>query len=264
MPSVAEVPDRFRDERQTLIIARLRAEGRVSAPDLAKALKTSEDTVRRDLRALAERGLCRRVYGGAILERAPPSTFSERAGRDAAQKAALAKAALRLVEDAAFVFLDSGSTNLELARALRPTRRRIVATHAPAIALALEAAETLDVRLIGGAYDPREGACLGADALAALDALRPEVVTLGVCGLHAGSGVGAFNGEDAAFKRRLVAVSDGVVALVISDKLGARAPYVVCPLERLDAVVLEADAPDDWAERFAEAGVTVVRAQACA
>ena len=260
MTNVAESPDRFVEERQTLIVARLQAEGRVSASDLARELATSEDTVRRDLRALAERGLCRRVYGGAILERAQPVPFPERAGRDSGQKAALAKAALKLVEDSGFLFLDSGSTNLELARALRPTRRRIVATHAPAIALALEGAEPLDVRLLGGAYNPREGSCLGADALTALDALRPDLAVLGVCAIDEGSGACAFDGEDAAFKRRLVAVSDRVIALVVNDKLGARAPFVVCPLERLDAVVLQADAPDNWAARFAGAGVAVVRA----
>ena len=45
----------------------LGANGQVSASLLAKEFTTSEDTIRRDLRDLASRGLCQRVYGGAVL-----------------------------------------------------------------------------------------------------------------------------------------------------------------------------------------------------
>ena len=54
------------EERLRLIMERLAQEGRVVALDLARQFKTSEDTVRRDLRELAAAGLCRRVYGGAL------------------------------------------------------------------------------------------------------------------------------------------------------------------------------------------------------
>ena len=54
------------DERQTLILDRLLRDGRVMATDLATELRTSEDTIRRDLRDLAAAGRCRRVYGGAL------------------------------------------------------------------------------------------------------------------------------------------------------------------------------------------------------
>ena len=53
-------------ERQQQILDRLGRDGRVLAAALAEAFSTSEDTIRRDLRDLAGRGLCRRVYGGAL------------------------------------------------------------------------------------------------------------------------------------------------------------------------------------------------------
>src|SRR3954447_18099102 len=53
-------------QRKDLLLARLRADGRLVAKDMADGLGTSEDTIRRDLRELATAGLCQRVYGGAI------------------------------------------------------------------------------------------------------------------------------------------------------------------------------------------------------
>nr|WP_272213447.1 DeoR family transcriptional regulator [Marinicella sp. W31]MDC2879403.1 DeoR family transcriptional regulator [Marinicella sp. W31] len=53
-------------ERQDIILQRLKASGRVLTTDLAAEFAVSEDTIRRDLRDMAARGLCERVYGGAL------------------------------------------------------------------------------------------------------------------------------------------------------------------------------------------------------
>ena len=53
-------------QRRDLLLERLKTEGRIVAKDLAVELDVSEDSIRRDLRELAEAGLCQRVYGGAL------------------------------------------------------------------------------------------------------------------------------------------------------------------------------------------------------
>ena len=58
--------DALPEERQREILRRLNSHGRVVAAELAAAFAISEDSIRRDLRELAARGLCRRVYGGAL------------------------------------------------------------------------------------------------------------------------------------------------------------------------------------------------------
>ena len=58
------------EERVAAIRARLDRDGRVVAAELARALGATEDTIRCDLRELAARGLCRRVYGGALPAKA--------------------------------------------------------------------------------------------------------------------------------------------------------------------------------------------------
>ena len=55
-------------ERQVAILDRVRRNGRVLASELAIEFETSEDTIRRALRELADQGLCKRVYGGALAK----------------------------------------------------------------------------------------------------------------------------------------------------------------------------------------------------
>ena len=56
------------DERQTRIQQLLEQSGRVLASELAESFGVSEDTIRRDLREMAAAGLCKRVYGGALVK----------------------------------------------------------------------------------------------------------------------------------------------------------------------------------------------------
>ena len=55
------------DHRHQEILSRLHGTGRVGVADVALFLKVSEETIRRDLKMLEERGLLRRIHGGAGL-----------------------------------------------------------------------------------------------------------------------------------------------------------------------------------------------------
>src|SRR6478735_6020449 len=96
-------------ERMADIEARLARDGRVVAAELALVYATSEDTIRRDLRALAAEGRCRRVYGGALPSTPAVGNVSARARIAPEAKAALGAAMARLVEPGMCVFIDAGS-----------------------------------------------------------------------------------------------------------------------------------------------------------
>jgi DeoR/GlpR family transcriptional regulator of sugar metabolism len=84
-------------ERPQQILERLARDGRVLATSLAEIFATSEDTIRRDLRDLAGRGLCRRVYGGALPVSPASSSAQIRAGEAIDRKATLGQALAALV-----------------------------------------------------------------------------------------------------------------------------------------------------------------------
>ncbi|WP_372426175.1 DeoR/GlpR family DNA-binding transcription regulator [Salinarimonas chemoclinalis] len=226
-------------ERHALIAERLRSAGSVVASALAAELAVSEDTIRRDLRALEARGVCERVHGGALApEMQPrPQPVRERTAMAGDEKARLGAAAARLAPADALVFLDAGSTNLALAAALPRDRRLTVATNAPAIAALLYDRPGVSVILVGGRVDPQSGACVGADTVAALARLRPALAFIGACAVDAGHGLTAFSLEEAQVKAAIADAAAAIAVAATPDKLGTFAPFRVVPAERIGHLV---------------------------
>lgn len=246
----------LRDDRLMSIIKRLEREGRVVAADLADELDVPVDMVRRDLRDLAGRGRCRRVYGGAVRSAAAnPHDVQALTG------SALAVAAARAIGEGQVVFLDAGRTGQAVARALDSGTRATIVTACPRIATALLPHTGIEVIIVGGRLDRSTGAALGAIALDALRNLRFDLCLLGACAVAA-EGVSAFDAEDAAMKRHLIAASAAVMVAATADKVGTRAPFHVIALEHLDRLVVEGGAPAAELDRMREAGLEIEEIEA--
>lgn len=246
-------------ERQDIIRTRLDLSGRVIAAALAQELGVSEDTIRRDLREMAASGLCRRVYGGALRITQSQTSMNERMAMGGERKAALAQAAAALIPAGSTVFLDAGSTNLALARALPAGSDLTVATNAPAIAAALLERDIATIQL-GGLIDPAVGGAIGAKAMRDAEALCPDILVLGVCGIDPDAGITAYTFEDAEFKRFVASRSRLVLVTFTNDKLSIAAPYSVVPLSRVARAVVEADADETEVAALAATGIEILRA----
>lgn len=252
-------------ERQRLILHRLGQEGRVVALELAQQFGTSEDTIRRDLRELAAAGLCQRVYGGAlpispVLPLSPASTsLAERVQVAPERKRALGDMVAGLLPAGQVVFVDAGSTNLAVMRALPQGHELMIVTNSPAIAAEVAARDGIQLVLVGGLVDQRVGAAFGTRALHDVSDLRPDTYLLGVCAIDAAEGIAVFGFDEGAFKRALVSQSRRVIAAATSDKLGTTAPFTIGPARALADLVLEADAPEAHALALQQEGVCIHR-----
>src|ERR1700733_6301320 len=98
--------------RERRILDRLSRDGQVKAPALAEEFSTSEDTIRRDLRELAARGLCQRVYGGAVVTSTASTPIAVRVGESNNRKEALGRTLGMLLRPKQFVYIDAGSGKL--------------------------------------------------------------------------------------------------------------------------------------------------------
>ncbi|MCQ0990486.1 DeoR/GlpR family DNA-binding transcription regulator [Jiella marina] len=249
-------------ERQARIGERLDREGKVVAQDLADEFAVSEDTIRRDLREMAAQGLCERVYGGALAR--PPAlrheSFAQRRDREPRRKSDLARKAASFLEDGMTVFIDAGSTNIALAAQLPPERRLTLLTHCPAAAMAVTPCTGHAVHLIGGRYSAETGACLGSQTLSEIEALRPDLLVLGACGIDPRAGVTAFDPEDAAVKRCLGTRARSVMVLATADKLGTAAPFAVLEAGAVNRLVTDTAAGDAGLEAFRELGIEIIAA----
>ncbi len=249
--------DHFVSERQALILEQLRQSGRVLAQDLAQNFGVSEDTVRRDLREMAARGECHRVYGGALLSNSKTVPLKTRIAEDEDRKALLARSVLPLLEPGKVVFIDAGSTNLAIARAIPAGLNLTVVTNTPAIAAELTGRADIDLVLIGGKVDAAVGAAIDAMALRQLELMRPDLCVLGVCGAAAETGLSADVFEDAVFKRLACSASHRIVAAITTEKLGHKAAFHVHDFSPPLSLVLEQDADRAMVEALRAKGVEV-------
>jgi DeoR/GlpR family transcriptional regulator of sugar metabolism len=248
------------EERRQLILDRLRSDGKVVAAELSSLLEVSPDTVRRDLRELAEAGQLRRVHGGALPAAVGARPYSVRRTQAPVAKAAIARATSRLLRGGQVILLDAGTTTLEVARHLPPELEATVITNSPPIAVALADHPSVEVTVLGGTLEKDAHALVGAATIEALRSVRADVLVLGVCSLHPEVGITVTDLEESYVKRAMIANAAEVVAVSSADKLGSAAPYVVGPLDELTHLVTERSCAAEQLDPYRALGVEVVLA----
>lgn len=245
-------------ERKALIQKILKRDGRLVARDFSQELGVSEDTIRRDLRELAGEGLLQRVHGGALPASPAVADFGSREQVGSPAKAKLGQAAARMIQPGQVVFLDGGTTNVQLARQLPIDLRAVVVTHSPSIAVELARHPSVEVELIGGRLFKHSIVAVGATCAEAISRIRADVFFLGATGVHPETGVTTGDREEAAIKRLIASHSAETIILMTEEKLGAASPYSIMPLTEVSTLVTVAGLPEETLLPIKSSGVAVV------
>src|SRR5882757_7740514 len=201
------------------LVEALRVHGRVDVATAAAEFGTAEMKVRRDLEVLVERGVARRVRGGAVslLMRGEELPFAMRELDAVPVKRRIAAAVAGLIADGEAVGLDSGTTVLEVARALRARRLTVlpVSLHA-----AMAFADSPSVRLLMPGGEVRSGALsvVGPATLATIAALRLDTVVLACCGISPEGQVTTHDLGDAAVKQALIGCARRTILVLDGSK----------------------------------------------
>lgn len=225
------------EERHQLILNLLNSRSKVMATELATQLGTTEATIRRDLRFLADEGLCKRIHGGALSFAPPSGTQEERLTNRNSEKQALALAALKLVKKGQLIFLDASSTHMLLASVLPDNLDLTVVTNSPAIASRLLERKTIKTILIGGELDYSVGGAIDITAVESINKFRFDLSFLGVCAWSSEVGFSAIHYQDREFKRSVVTRSGALAVLCTDDKVEALASYPFLDSQELDYLV---------------------------
>jgi DeoR/GlpR family transcriptional regulator of sugar metabolism len=244
-------------QRKQLLLDRLAKDGRIIAKDVSVEFALSEDTIRRDLRELAGEGLLQRVHGGALPSSPTVANVAQRRGMASDEKRRLGRKAASLISRGQRVFIDGGTTHLELVRNLPPDLAITVITHSATIAAALEPHQLVDVILIGGVLFRHSMVAVGAVALDAIQRLNLDLGFVGLTGLHPREGATTGDFEEAAVKRAIIERSAEVVSLLTREKIGAVSAYGVCALKELTSIVAPREAE---LKGFAKTDVELLRA----
>ena len=253
------VPDLelFPIERRERILESLSHNGKVIAADLASSLQVSVDTIRRDLKQLVAEGLARRVHGGALAAAQFPRPVAERSASTSPVKRELGQKAAGLIQPGNVVVFDGGSTNLEMARCIAPEISFTAVTPSLPVATALCELPLVEVIVLGGKVLGRELVTTGARAVKEIKDFRADLCYLGVCALHREVGISTFSVEELELKQALVRCSGAVAAILLAEKLGKMAPFIVGPAGILSNAFVEAGSEPEEIEQLRREGVYV-------
>src|SRR5947209_16723839 len=154
--------------RKQQILSLLKRNGQVIAKEVSQAMGVSEDTIRRDLRELAQEGFLQRVHGGALPASPAVVNLAARQGLATDEKVVLGRAAAKMIRPGQVVILDGGTTTLQAARHLASDLRATIVTHSPTIAVALVEHPTIEVILLGGRLFKHSAVAVGAATIEAI------------------------------------------------------------------------------------------------
>ena len=221
----------------------------------------SEPTVRRDLLALAATGSVIRTHGGARIAEVSNGevAFESREQINLAAKRAIGEAAYALLRPGSAVFLDAGTTVLQLARCLRlhPMPLRVF-TNCLSVAQVLLPVPGLTITLLGGTLRPQNASIVGTLAEDALERLWFDQVFIGAGAVSDSLEISSADEQEARINRRMLARTAAPVLMADADKFGQRLTYQVARLSDGMQVLSETRLAADWQTRLAEIGCRVI------
>jgi DeoR family transcriptional regulator, fructose operon transcriptional repressor len=223
--------------RQLRIRELLEASEFVDLETLCRELETSESTVRRDLIALENLRVLKRVHGGALAMQSGNHLldFSWQSTRRADEKQRIAQATAALIEDGQTLILDGGSTVAAVARQIAQRSLNVI-TNSLAIAEILKDARQIELTLTGGYLYPRLEVMLGPVCEHSLSGVAADVLIMGSGGITE-AGLSNNNTLLVGSERKMIEVSRKVIIVCDHTKFGRAAMVPVAPLSVVDVVV---------------------------
>lgn len=202
-------------ERHEKILKLLKEKNTIKIQELVDLTDSSESTIRRDLTYLENKKFLKRVHGGAarLQGKLQEPTMIEKSTKNHQAKQKIAQYAARLVEEGDSIYLDAGSTIIEMIPYL-PESIVVVTNGTMHLPLLLE--RNIKTYLIGGFVKPSTKAIIGRDAWSSLHHYRFDKCFMGVNGIHPHFGFTTPDQEEATIKE--LAISLSREAFILADE----------------------------------------------
>jgi len=251
-------------ERQEIILDLLEQTGSVQTVDLVRHFGVSDETIRKDLDALAQRGRLLRIHGGAtrLSNIRHDLPLPERTAMHRAEKARIARQAAQLIEPRDTIFLDASSTVLAMTDYINPAHGDplTLLTNAHHVIVAMSGKANCNLICTGGQYEERSRSYVGPGAEEALRRYLIRMMFVGVDGLHPQHGASELNPGQAILKERIIDRAEKLCVVTHHSKLGKTTPFLFASVSRIDVLVTDDQTPRDMLRRFEDAGVQIILA----
>lgn len=228
-------------ERHRMILQLLKEKNIVKIQEIVEMTDTSESTIRRDLSQLEEEKHLKRIHGGAqrLQGKLQEPSMVEKSSKNLQEKRKIAKYAAGLVEKGDCIYLDAGSTVVEMIEFLTETDIVVVTNGLSHLIPLLN--KGISTYLIGGLAKPKTNAIIGRGALASLDLYRFDKCFLGVNGIHPQFGFTTPDQEEAMVKEKAISLSREAYVLADESKFSEIAFAKIADLSKASIITNEVD-----------------------
>ncbi len=248
----------LKEERHQYILNRIDQNYRIYITSLSAELGVSDDTLRRDLTELDERGLLTKVHGGAIAKSGIPIEFTDRLNTGIPAKQQMAAKVIPMFRTGDILLIDGGTSNLEVARKIPSNMELTVYTNSFPIVNTLMHHPKLELIFLGGKVFPSSQVTVGVSVFQALQTVRPDWQVLGISNVHPQQGLTAPDREEAMMKRLMIERAQKRIILADSYKLNTAEAYTVASLGDIDYLVTEDNKVDYIKQHWPKNSYTVM------
>ena len=235
-------------QRQQVILSKLRDSGAVRVSDLSEQLGVSSMTVRRDIEDLANKGLLKRVHGGAVSTSTLLSEplFSVTSRMETGLKQAIALKAVEYVSPGDVIAIGGGSTAYVFAQTLLESFRSqgitILTNSLPVAQLAqiTDSSQSVAVIMTGGVVT-RSHSLVGPIADKVIQGLRVNTLFLGAHSVSVPRGFLTPNSLEAATNSALISIADMSVVLADHTKWEGTSLSLFADFSQIDTIITDSD-----------------------
>jgi DeoR/GlpR family transcriptional regulator of sugar metabolism len=250
------------EERRNQILEIINHDKIIKIKDITSRFNVSVATARGDLDVLQEQLYVKRIYGGAVLV-TPQGTeplFFTREVEYRAEKIAIAKAAADMVVEGDTIFLDIGTTTLEVARNLKKLNNITVVTSSLTIMNEL-VNSNVTVYSLGGKIRPHELSLSGSIAINSLEQFFIQKAFIGAAGVTFNEGISDFNYEETQVRLKAIKRAKQAILVVDSTKFGNNAFAITCPLEYFHTIITDNNLPKSFVDGIQDRKINLITVQ---
>lgn len=229
----------LKEERQEYILSRIVKDSRIYVTTLSEELGVSDDTLRRDLAELEDKGLLTKVHGGAIPKSGISIKFTERLNTAVTVKQQMATKVIPLFKEGDVILIDGGTSNMEVARQIPRDLKLTIYTNSFPIINTLFDYPNLDLIFLGGKVFSSSQVTLGITVYQDLQMVQPDWAIIGASDIHPEKGLTGPDREEAMIKRAMIERGKKCIVIADSDKLNTARIYHIASIADIDYIVTE-------------------------
>src|SRR3954466_12934160 len=246
--------------RQADLLESVQQEGTVSVEALAERFGVTLQTVRRDVKLLAEAGLVARFHGGVRVPRSTTENIAYRQRQliNDGAKRRIARAVAQAVPAGCSLILNIGTTTEAIAHELLRHKGLRVITNNLNVAAILSDNPDCEVIVAGGVVRARDRGIVGEATVDFIRQFRVDIGLIGISGIESDGTLRDFDFREVKVARAIIEQSRQVWLLADHSKFNRPAMVELARIDHLDRLFTDAQPPDPFPELLGEAGVDLV------